>query len=273
MRLLTLARDLTRRKARERHGLFVVEGVRAVEAALAADVAVRGALVAPALLATPRGATVRAALDAHVVDVLEVDDAAFASAADTGTPQGVLLIAERPAASLDALAAAARGPSDECRFLVLDAVQDPGNVGTLVRAAAALGATGVVALPGTADLWSAKVVRAGMGAHFALPVLHAPLDALGAMLVAADVPLWGADGAGEPVDTAAERAPTRLALVVGNEGAGLGTAVRAAAVALVRVPSTGRVESLNAAVAGSILLYALRPAALRGQDGPPLAPG
>ena len=270
MRLLTLARDLTRRKSRERHALFVAEGVRAVEATLAASVVVRGALVAPALAATPRGGALRAALDAQGVEVLDVDAAAFASAADTDSPQGVLLIAERPAATLDGLAAVCRAsaPGREVRVLVLDAVQDPGNVGTLVRAAAALGAGGVVALPGTADLWSAKVVRAAMGAHFALPVLHAPLDALGAMLDAADVPLWAADGVGAPVDAATIAAPPRLALAVGNEGAGLSTPVRARAAAFVSVPTTGVVESLNAAVAGSILLYALRPGALRAGPRP-----
>lgn len=272
MRLLTLARDLSRRKARERYGLFVAEGVRAVEATLAAGVAVRGALVAPALHTTSRGAALRTAFEARSIDVLEVDDVTFATAADTDTPQGVLLVAERPSASrdplaLDALAATAVSADTEREFrlLVLDAVQDPGNVGTLVRAAAALGAAGVVALPGTGDLWSAKVVRAGMGAHFALPVLHASLDALGTMLAAADIPLWGADGAGEPVDATADHAPPRLALAVGNEGGGLGDAVRARTAALVSVPSSGAVESLNAAVAGAILLYALRPSALRSQ--------
>ncbi|HEY0780471.1 MAG TPA: RNA methyltransferase, partial [Gemmatirosa sp.] len=169
---------------------------------------------------------------------------------------------------LRAAAAAARA-GREFRLLVLDAVQDPGNVGTLIRAAAALGAAGVVALPGTGDVWSAKVVRAGMGAHFAVPVLHAPLDALAAMLDAADVSLWGADGSGHPVDALAADAPPRLALAIGNEGAGLGDAVRSRATAHVAVPSTGAVESLNAAVAGSILLYALRPASLRA--GAPFA--
>ncbi len=266
MRLLTLARDLTRRKSRERHGLFVAEGVRAAEATLAAGVTLRGAVVAPALHATPRGVALRTALETRGVALLDVDDAAFASAADTDTPQGVLLVAERPAASLADLqaAATAAGDAHEFRLLVIDAVQDPGNVGTLVRAAAALGAAGVVALPGTGDLWSAKAVRAGMGAHFAIPVLHAPLDALAEVLDSARVPLWGADGVGQPVDVLAADAPARLAVAVGNEGAGLGDAVRARVTSLVSVPSSGVVESLNAAVAGSILLYALRPASLRG---------
>jgi TrmH family RNA methyltransferase len=200
----------------------------------------------------------------------DVTDPEFASAADTDAPQGVLLIAEPPAAAAEltahpALTAAARDAAAgrEFRLLVLDAVQDPGNAGTLVRAAAGLGAAGVVALPGTVDLWSAKVVRAGMGAHFALPVLAVGPDALAAFLTATGAVLWGADGAGDPAGRAAPDAPTRLALALGNEGAGLTAATRGLAARLVAVPSSGQVESFNVAVAGSILLYELRPGALR----------
>ena len=270
MRLLTLARDLRRRRARERQGLFVAEGVRAVEAALAAGVRARGALAAPALAATPRGQALRLALEAANVDVVDVTDAEFVSAADTETPQGVLLVAAQPEAPAEladhpALQTAVAGaaPGCELRVLVLDAVQDPGNAGTLVRAAAGLGAAAVVALPGTVDVWSAKVVRAGMGAHFAVPTLAAPAEALAAWLKAHAVPLWGADGAGDAVGRAAADAPARLALALGNEGAGLSPPVRALADRLVAVPSTGHVESFNVAVAGSILLYELRPGALR----------
>ena len=270
MRLLTLARDLRRRRARERQGLFVAEGVRAVEAALDAGVAVRGALAGPALDATARGRTLRARLTAAHIAVVDVDEHDFGSAADTDAPQGVLLVAAQPdaparLAAHPALRAAAEdaAPGRELRLLVLDAVQDPGNAGTLLRAAAGLGAAAVVTLPGTVDVWSAKVVRAGMGAHFAVPTLAATADALAAFLCAFDVPLWGADGAGVPVARAAAAAPPRLALALGNEGAGLTAPVRALAAQCVAVPSTGRVESFNVAVAGSILLYELRPASLR----------
>jgi TrmH family RNA methyltransferase len=270
VRLLSLARDLRRRRARERLGLFVAEGVRAVEAALDAGVDARGALAGPALAATDRGRRLRARLEVGGVPVLDVDEAAFVSAADTEAPQGVLLVAARPpvpAALADhpALADAAgrAAPGAELRLVVLDAVQDPGNVGTLVRAAAGLGAAAVVALPGTADVWSAKVVRAAMGAHFVVPTLPATTDALAAFLAARQIVLWGADGAGEPVARVAGSAPARLALALGNEGAGLTPPVRALADRLVAVPLAAAVESFNVAVAGSILLYELRPGALR----------
>jgi TrmH family RNA methyltransferase len=270
VRLLTLARDLRRRRARERLGLFVAEGVRAVEAALDAGVAARGALVGPALAATARGGALRERLDAAAIPVVDVDERDFVSAADTEAPQGILLVAAQPAApgalgDHPGLAEASRlaAPGRELRLLVLDAVQDPGNVGTLVRAAAGLGAAAVVALPGTADVWSAKVVRAAMGAHFTVPMLTSTTDALAAFLAAHAVPLWGADGAGAPVAALAAGAPLRLAVALGNEGAGLTAPVRALAAGLVAVPSSGRVESYNVAVAGSILLYELRPGALR----------
>ena len=261
MRLLTLARDLQRRKARERQGLFVAEGIRTVEELLAAPLTARGALISDTLYATPRGVALRERLAAAGVPLLDVTERDFASAADTEAPQGVLVVAEQPALTLDALRA--RLPATEVRLLVLDGVQDPGNVGTILRSAAGLGAAAVIALPGTVDLWSAKVVRSAMGALFRLSTLGDTAKSLDAFLRDARIVLWGADGAGVPVGTLAPSAPDRLAIAVGNEGAGLSAAVRARAASLVAVPGTGLVESLNVAVAASILLYELRPAALR----------
>ena len=260
MRLLTLARDLQRRKARERQGLFVAEGVRTVEALLDSPLRLRGVLAAPTLDATPRGLALRDRLLGAGVDLLEVSEREFASAADTDAPQGVLAIAEQRVVSLSDLSVDATA---ELRLLVLDGIQDPGNAGTVLRSAAGLGASGVVALRGTVDLWSAKVVRAAMGAVFTLPTCSDTADALLAFLDAERIVLWGADGAGTAVETLAASAPRRLALAVGNEGAGLSAELRARADRLVAIPSTGRVESLNVAVAAAILLYELRPSALR----------
>jgi TrmH family RNA methyltransferase len=262
MRLLTLARDLRRRKARQRQGLFVAEGIRTVEELLDSSLRTRGALVSTSLDATPRGRALRQRLDTQAVPVLELSESDFASAAETDAPQGVLMIAEQP--ELAPAELADRLGSGALRLLVLDGVQDPGNVGTLLRSAAGLGAAAVLALPGTVDLWSAKVVRSSMGASFRLPTATSDTaESAAAFLAAERIVLWGADGAGTSVGVLAPSAPDRLAVAVGNEGAGLSGAVRAAAERLVAVPSSGLVESLNVAVAASILLYELRPAALR----------
>ena len=248
--LLTLARDLKRRKARERSTLFVAEGIRAVEELLRAAVPITGALTTELLLEQPRGSALIAALRARGVDCATVSEADFASAAGTEHPQGILAIAEAPERALAALSAA-----DLTRVLVLDAIQDPGNVGTLIRTAAALGVRTVVALPGTADIWNAKVVRGAAGGHFHLIVMHADLPELLDTLRGAAVPLWGADAGGRPV--ADVSAPQSLALAVGNEGAGLSAAVRAATSEIVSLPMTPGVESLNVGVAAGVLLYAL----------------
>jgi TrmH family RNA methyltransferase len=143
------------------------------------------------------------------------------------------------------------------RYLVLDGVQDPGNVGTMLRTAAAFDVAATFALPGTVDLWNAKVVRSAMGALFHRPTLSITWASLAEFLRAHDIPLWGADAAGEPFDGAA--APERVALAVGNEGRGLSPAVRDAAARRIALPITGPVESHNVAVAAGILLYSLRP--------------
>ena len=210
-----------------------------------------GALASPQLAANSRGDAVRAALGARSVETVDVTNAEFESAAETDTPQGILAIAATPRRSLESVA-----PADPSRILVLDAIQDPGNVGTLVRTAAALGATATAALPGTVDLWNAKVVRSAMGAHFLHPAFHCTWDELRLFLDEAKVPLWGAAVSGESVEHV--KAPRRLALAVGNEGAGLSEHVERACARFVSLPIAADVESLNVAVAAGILLYELR---------------
>ena len=253
MKLLTLARDLRRRRARERHRLFVAEGVRAVDELLRSDLAVQGVLVSPQLSAASRAA-IAAVASVRGVTLTELDERDFASAADTDSPQGVLAVGEVPTRSLSELALPATA-----RLVLLDGVQDPGNVGTILRTSAALGAAATLALPGTVDLWNAKVVRSAMGALFHHLALSCTWDELDSFLVKAGAELWGADAAGEPVDRSRGARPARLALAVGNEGAGLSSDATARARRLVGLPIASQIESLNVAVATGILLYELRP--------------
>jgi len=258
VRVLSVARDLRRRHARERHGLFIAEGVRAVDELLRSPITVRGALVAPPAPDLAQGQSLVASLRQRGVPVQEVTAAEFASAAATDTPQGILAIAEIPKrdfATLDL-------PHDEpFRLVVLDAVQDPGNVGTIVRTATALGASAVASLPGTVDLWNAKVVRSSMGALFHHPVLPCTWEELTSFRTRHQVSLWGAEAAGEPLarlTQARDGIPRRLAIAVGNEGSGLSAQTRRGADKLVAVEMAATVESLNVAVATGIMLYELR---------------
>jgi len=252
VKLLTLARDLQRRKARERQHRFVAEGVRTVESLLASPLDVTGLLATDVLRTDARGERLLATAEQRGVPVNMVTEQELDSAADTDTPQGVLAVAVIPSASL-------MPPAGSARYLVLDALQDPGNVGTVVRTAAALGVSATIALPGTVDFWNAKVVRSSMGALFQHPVHSLAWEELAGFFEANHVALWATDMDGESLPTVDPLGlPERLAVVVSNEGAGLSAHVAGAVQRTVSIPMAEGVESLNVAVAAGIVLYALR---------------
>lgn len=247
--LHTLVRDLRLRRGRERRGLALAEGVRLVEEALAARVPIRHVLASPALEATPRGRTLKAklALAGHAAQ--PVSERTFEDLAATEHSQGVLAVVEPPRWRLEDVRVRHRAPA-----LVLDAVQDPGNVGTMVRTAFALGAAAVLALPGTAEWTNPKTLRATMGGLFRLPCVSLEEDALRNWAVAAGVRVLVTAPSGAPAKEVS-RAGGALALVVGNEGAGIRPSLGAWAAGRIGVPLREDAESLNVAVAAGILLY------------------
>lgn len=241
-------RALQSRRGRARSHRFLAEGVRLVEDLLESPIPVHWALWSSSLEDSPRAAVLRRALEAAGVPLRDVAPAEFHRVAGTDAPQGVLAVAEAPDARLESL------PSDaDTLLLVLDAVQDPGNFGTLVRSAEALGAAGVIALPGTVDPWNPKAVRAAMGSSFRVPIVEASWPESRDWLRARDFTVLAAAAGGLPLP----RVPGAIALVVGNEGAGVSAAVRADADAVVGVRLRGRAESLNVAAAAAILLHEL----------------
>jgi TrmH family RNA methyltransferase len=244
-----LIQALQRRKERATRGLFLAEGVRVAEELAHSKIDLKFALASPALEDTPRGRDLLAILRKRTA-VHELADPALRRLAATEQPQGVLVVASEPAASLAQIRI-----ETASRVLVCDAVQDPGNLGTLIRSADAFGAAGVILLPGCVDAWNAKVVRAAAGSSFHLPVVSAQLDELVTWLRVHGFQIWGGAAHGEPYDAA--RTPARVALIVGNEGAGLRPETQALVDQAVRIEMPGRAESLNVGVAASILLYLL----------------
>lgn len=245
--LHTLVRDLRLRRGRERRGLALAEGVRLVEEALGTGVAIRHVLASPTLEATPRGVRLKAALEAAGLSVVAVEEAEFRGLAATDHPQGVLAVVEPRRWTLQDVRVSPQAP-----VLVLDGVQDPGNVGTMMRTAYALGAAGVVALPGTAEFTNPKTLRASMGALFRLPCVSLDEAALRG---------WaGAGGVRVMIAAAGGTAPaagrgTPLALIVGNEGAGTRPSLDAWVDGTMGIPLREGAESLNVAVAAGILLF------------------
>ena len=180
-------------------------------------------------------------------DVTRVEAKVFAEVAATEAPQGIALVVQEPSVALNDLPAG--------RFVLLDGVQDPGNAGTLLRSAWAFGLTGAVALDGTVDVWNPKAVRAAAGAGFHLAVARARWEEARDWLGAGGRPLFvGADGGR---DVRAVEVEGDWALAVGNEGRGPRRELVARARETLSVPMPGGAESLNAAVAGSVLLWEL----------------
>jgi TrmH family RNA methyltransferase len=250
--LQTLVRDLHRRRGRERRGLALAEGVRLVEEAVEAGIRMRGVLVSPALEGTTRGRALKAVLAERGVAVEQVSEPELEKLADTEHPQGVLAVIEPRSWRIDDIRLV-----NGAVVVVLDGVQDPGNVGTILRTAHGLGAAGVVTLPGTAELGNSKVIRGSMGALFRLPSVSSSAEEFLGWARRNGVELWTTAADGEPVNRIGAQGPDlpAVGLVVGNEGAGVSPALVSAARRRVAIPLAPGVESLNVAVAAGILLY------------------
>jgi TrmH family RNA methyltransferase len=243
-----MIRDLHRRRGRERRGLALAEGVRLVEEVLAAKVPCRAALTSPALEATDRGRSLKRSLEARGVAVTTAADDELAKLAATEHPQGVLAVIAPKSWTLADLAV-----SQTSVVVILDAIQDPGNVGAICRTALALGAAGVVALPGTAELTNPKTLRSSMGAMFRLPVVSADETEVEDWLRRSGITTAATAADGQPFDRLA--LPRPLALVLGNEGSGLTSGLGRNATLRLAIPLAGAAESLNVAVAAGIFLH------------------
>lgn len=188
------------------------------------------------------------------LEVLRIDDDLFASLGETRSPQGIAALMLPPVRILDEVLWGIP------LILVACGLQDPGNLGTLIRSAEAFGASGVLTTTGTVSAWNGKALRASAGSIFRTPVVSCSKDDLVA-LRAHGIRLLAAvgEGVGAEIEAITDIESVDLtvatAILIGNEGAGLPADLLALADARITIPCVGTVESLNAAVAGSILLY------------------
>lgn len=236
---IAFVRSLSRRETRAAERAFIVEGVRAVQDALQA-----GAMPRLVLLRDDAPAEV---IDAgQVLPVRRVAARLFDRLSDVQAPQGVLAVFPFPEIAPDWSVASPL-------MLVLDRLRDPGNLGTLLRSAAGAGVTAVYLTAESVDPWNAKVVRAGMGAHFRVPLRQ--FDAVAAAELGERLPLRVEARADAAVDYDAVAWSQPAALVIGGEADGVSPELSAWSNQAVSIPLAGGVESLNAAVAGSILLF------------------
>lgn len=257
-----LALRLRSRRGRKREGLALAEGPRVVMEALRSSVEVRWAAIGDELAAGPEGRAIAEAARRRGGQVLIADGAAVRDLCSTESPLPVLACVRQPLLDTRPLA---RG-----RYLMAAGVQIPGNLGTLIRSAWGFGLDGVVIARGTVDPWNAKVVRASAGGVFHVPLIAPPGGGEGgASGVAAPggaeaVNFLHADPAGAPLDRVEAARRRNWVLVVGSEVGGAPPAEEPAA--RVSVPLAAGADSLNVAVAGSILMYLLTGGALRDEE-------
>ncbi len=237
---LKLVRALqSRAKSRRKENAFIVEGVRLFEEAVAAKWSIRFVLYDRSL--SERGMELLNSLEN--VDIEEVDPPLLKSISDTETSQGILAVLDYAPLPI---------PDSPNFLLIPDQIRDPGNLGTLIRTAAAAGVDAVILPPETTDAFAPKVLRAGMGAHFRMPIVAMDWDEIKAQVQ--DLTVYLAEMEGDVVYTEANLTQG-CAVVVGGEAEGASASARQLADAEIFIPMKDATESLNAAVAGAILLF------------------
>ncbi|WP_210364972.1 RNA methyltransferase [Bacillus sp. REN3] len=228
------------RKERDKTGTFLVEGFHLVEEALSRKDDL-GEIILSEKAELPPG------WDYGDIPVTIVTEEISRQLAETETTQGVFAVCRQP----DYL------EQDWKTLLLIDSVQDPGNLGTMIRTADAAGIDAVVVGKGSVDIYNPKVLRSAQGSHFHLPVLAGDLFAWMEQLAAKNIPVYGTALENGVSFTEAEHG-TAFALIVGNEGSGVNKNLLEQTTHNLYIPIYGKSESLNVAVAAGILLYFLK---------------
>jgi len=237
---------------REAEGAFVVEGVHLALEALAAGASIEAAVVSPRLAESDEGRDLARRLLAAGVPTHTCSESTLDALTEARSPQPVVLIVRREAAALDAVLAGRGGTP---LLVVACGVQDPGNLGALLRSADAAGATGFVATPGSASLTHPRAVRASAGGIFRMPTIEAGLKEVLEVVHSRQFTVIGAEArGGVDYDTVDWGGP--IALLLGGEGAGLPEEAGPFLDVRVVIPMAPGVESLSVNAAAAVLLFA-----------------
>lgn len=244
--LLKRIRRLRRRKHRTEERALFVEGIAPVWQAIESGADVETVVTAPDLLSSDKA---RALLESTSLPIVSVTGSAFESIAERENPSGLGAIVRTPALGLADLSL-----DGDALVVGLDEVGNPGNLGTIVRTADAVGAAGVVAAGAAADPWHPAAVKASMGTVFSTRVVAAGLDELLEWARASGMAIVATSAHGR-VDHWSATYPERCLLLFGSEATGLSEETLAAADEVVRIPQQGAASSLNLAVAAGIVIY------------------
>jgi TrmH family RNA methyltransferase len=248
--LIKQALEIKERRGRHRGAVLVIEGPHLIEMSLASPyVSLKQVFFTQDFSSSKEGRQLLTRLEETSVKLVETSKRVMEKLTDTETPQGIAAVLALKAVALEAV------PFKTMPLLVVcDGIRDPGNIGTIIRAADAAGADAVVLTPGTCDAFMPKAIRASAGSIFTIPVLSASVGELVSFLEGRRMRLYAADvHASYSLYEADFRVPEAIAF--GNEAHGIGAELLKKADLLFRIPVIGRAESLNVAMAASISLY------------------
>lgn len=244
---IKLASSLKQKKYRDKEGVFIAEGVRIIEDIVGVGGVIRTCFYDVEAV-TPRMEELLGSL-APKTRVLAVSSAVYRKITTTEEPQGILAVVEQKVWSLDDIG------EGIVHLAVLDRVQDPGNIGTIIRTAEAAGWDGILILTGSADVYAPKVVRSTMGTMMHLPVIRGlSEDELVDFLTRRKIRLYATSVVESKTYDACDFTQS-AAVVFGNEGAGVSDALLARADERLHIPLFGRVESLNVAAAAAVICF------------------
>ncbi len=238
----------SRKKSRDASKVFIAEGWRLV--AEAPEELIRELYISASFHASA-DADRKRFISEHSDICHLISDKAFSRISDTDTPQGILAVMERCESDIEKMLSREKNPL----LLIIDRVQDPGNLGTIFRSSEAAGVTGILLCKGTVDIYQPKVVRSTMGSIYRLPFAHADSAKEAAMLLKKRGVIIAAADIGDYISYDMIDSKKSLAYIIGNEGNGLSEAAKCSADIFVSIPMLGKVESLNAAVTASILVF------------------
>ncbi|HHW42110.1 MAG TPA: RNA methyltransferase [Syntrophomonadaceae bacterium] len=248
------ARSLKKRKVREAEHRFIIEGISFVEEALKSGIHLDYLICTERGLQREKGRSVIEHPRRANIPLYIVEQRIFEKIAETETPQGILAVGRMPVWTEEGILQKSEGI-----WLVLDAIQDPGNLGTILRTAEAVGVKAVFLGEGTVDLYNSKVLRATMGSVFRVPTFsRVNLKELLCRMKESGIFVVAADPHTGKIYYRTDLRYPGLAVVIGNEGRGISPEILALSDSRIKIPLRGKVESLNAAVATALVLYEIQ---------------
>lgn len=243
------ALDLKEKRNKHQHIEFLIEGPHLIEMAVGSGCTIKDVFVSSSFLDKKDGQKLLNALSKTIENIFEIPDHLLNKLGDTETPQGIIAVVSYKPLSLEALTL-----QEKSLLVVIDGVQDPGNLGTIIRTSDASAADAVVILPGTCDAFMPKVIRSTAGSIFNIPVVQTTPDVLLDWVLQKNIKLFVASGDAErSVYETDLKVP--LAIVFGNEAHGVSKKLKESANTSLRIPIFGKAESLNVAVSAAVFLY------------------